>query len=72
MTTATTVRDRYARVSNIMRTIFVDTRVLEPCKFPQLPMGSQHVDPNGSVARLDHCRLLRCRAGGLPVARHRQ
>lgn len=39
-----------SRLSNMMPTIFVDTRVLEPGKFPQLPMGSQRVDPGDPLS----------------------
>jgi hypothetical protein len=39
-------RSLLSRLPNVMSTIFVDTRVLEPGKFPQLPIGAQRVDPN--------------------------
>lgn len=39
-----------SRLSNMMPSIFVDTRVLEPGKFPQLPMGSQRVNPNDPLS----------------------
>lgn len=39
-----------SRLSGAMPTIFVDTRVLEPGKAPQLPMGSQRVHPNDPLS----------------------
>ncbi len=39
-----------SRLSNIMPTIFVDTRVLEPGKAPELPIGSQRVNPNDPLS----------------------
>lgn len=39
-----------SRLSSMMPTIFVDTRVLEPGKAPQLPTGSQRVNPNDPLS----------------------
>lgn len=39
-----------SRLSGMMPTIFVDTRVLEPGKFPQLPADSQRVNPGDPLS----------------------
>lgn len=39
-----------SRLSGMMPSIFVDTRVLEPGKFPQLPIDSQRVNPNDPLS----------------------
>jgi hypothetical protein len=39
-----------SRLSGMMPTIFVDQRVLEPGKAPQLPIGSQRVNPNDPLS----------------------
>jgi hypothetical protein len=39
-----------SRLASMMPTIFVDTRVLEPGKVPQLPMGSQRVNPDDPLS----------------------
>jgi hypothetical protein len=38
------------RLSNMMPTIFMDTRVLEPGKAPELPIGSKRVDPDDPLS----------------------
>jgi hypothetical protein len=39
-----------SRLPNIMRTTFADTRVVEPGKAPELPVGSQRVNPNDPLS----------------------
>lgn len=39
-----------SRLSGMMPSIFVDTRVLEPGKAPQLPIGSQRVNPSDPLS----------------------
>lgn len=37
-------------LSNMMPTIFMDSRVLEPGKLPELPVGSRRVDPDDPLS----------------------
>lgn len=39
-----------SRLSNSMPSIFRDTRILEPGKAPELPIGSVRVDPNDPLS----------------------
>lgn len=39
-----------SRLSGMMPTIFADTRVLEPGKSPELPIGSQRVNPSDPLS----------------------
>lgn len=39
-----------SRLSNMMPTIFTDSRVLEPGKVPELPIGSRRVDPDDPLS----------------------
>ncbi len=38
------------RLANMMPAIFMDTRVLEPGKAPELPIGSSRVDPDDPLS----------------------